>query len=461
MKKLERFAKHELQEWFFKKNRKPLVLRGARQVGKSTLVRLFAEENNLALHEINLERHLYLENIFKTQDLTIILDEIQGLTGEIKDTRRSLLFLDEIQAVPACIQTLRYFYEDRNDLAIIGAGSLLDFTLADHNFSMPVGRISYFYLEPMSFREYLLARDPDAFLYFEELTPFKNIPQSIHNKLLRYQREYMFAGGMPEAVQTYIETESAMEVQNVHRSVLDTYIDDFAKYAKRSELVRLQNIFRSIPLVQGKKIKYSNIARTYKSSDVRLSIDLLCKARVCTKVFHSDCSGIPLGAGRDEKVYKLIFVDIGLMNNLLGLTWNHIRRMDERKLVNEGSEAEQFIGQQLLVIDGGNKNPELYYWLREGKKNNAEVDYVISHDAQIIPIEVKAGKSGSLKSLHHFMFLKKPPVAVRFDLNIPSKQLVQVSVNDENNKFHKISFPLLSFPLYMAEKLHVFLNNMY
>jgi len=127
--------------------------------------------------------------------------------------------MDEIQAVPACIPTLRYFYEDRNYLAIIGAGSLLDFTLADHNFSIPVGRISYFYLEPMSFREYLLARDTDTFRYFEQLTPFKNIPQSIHSKLLKYQREYIFTGGIPEAVLTYIDSKSADEVQNTLTSV--------------------------------------------------------------------------------------------------------------------------------------------------------------------------------------------------------------------------------------------------
>ena len=455
---MERFAQKELKEWYFKKNRKPLLLRGARQVGKSTLVKLFAGENNLELHEINLERHLYLEEVFKTQDLTLILDELQGLTGEIKDTQRALLFLDEIQAVPSSIQTLRYFYEDRNDIAIIGAGSLLEFTLADHNFSMPVGRISYYHLGPMSFREYLLARDPELFRYFEKLTLKKIVPLSFHQRFLRYQREYMFVGGMPEAVKTYIETQSADEVQDIHRSILDTYIDDFAKYAKKSELVRLQKIFRSIPLVQGEKIKYSNVSINDKSAGVRSAIDLLCKAAVCTKVFHSNCSGVPLGAGRSENVYKLIFVDIGLMNNLLGLTWNHIRNMDERKLLNEGAEAEQFIGQQLLVIEGGNKNPELYYWLREGRKNNAEVDYVITHNAEIIPVEVKAGKSGSLKSLHRFMFLKKSSIAVRFDLNLPSRQLIEISVNDKDNNYHRISFPLLSLPLYMVEKLHKFLE---
>lgn len=455
----QRFAQKSLREWFFKKRRKPLILRGARQVGKSTLVRLFATENNLELHEVNMERHLYLEEVFKTQDLTLILDELQGLTGIIRDTKKSLLFLDEIQAVPNSIQSLRYFYEDRSDLAVIGAGSLMEFALADHNFSMPVGRISYYHLGPMSFREYLLARDPELFDYYESLTLDKTIPLSFHEKLLRYQREYMFVGGMPEAVRAYTETESVSEVQDVHRSILDTYIDDFAKYAKKSELVRLQKIFRFIPLVEGQKVKYSNISSNDKSSDIRSAIDLLAKAGVCTKIFHSDCSGVPLGAGRKENVYKLIFVDIGLMNNLLGLTWNHIRKMDERSLVNEGAEAEQFIGQQLLVVEGGNKKPELYYWLREGRKNNAEVDYVIAHNNTIIPVEVKAGKSGSLKSLHRFMFLKEAPVAVRFDLNLPSRQLVKVSVNDEANRYHRISFPLLSLPLYLVEKLHVFLES--
>ena len=442
---MHRDAMTHLEEWLESPIRKPLVLRGARQTGKSTLVRLFASQKNLELYEINLERHLYLNEIFKTRDMTRILAELQGLTGEIRNKENALLFLDEIQAVPEAIQCLRYFHEDYPSLAVIAAGSLLEFTLADHTFTMPVGRIIYYHLCPMSFAEYLKIRDPELHDFYNRYRWEKAMPQSRHEKLLLRQREYLFVGGMPEAVKVYTESESFEAVREVHRSIADTYIDDFGKYARKNELIRLQKVFQSIPLNLCKKIIYSNLSRDDRSADVRSALDLLCKARIITKVFHTHCSGIPLRADSDQNVFKLISLDCGLLNYQLGLSWPHILRLDERRLINEGCLAEQFAGQEFLAGYKGKINPELFYWLREGKSCNAEVDYIITHNTLIIPVEVKAGKSGSLKSLQQFVEQKKAAAAIRFDLNLPGVQ--QVSIGNA-------SFKLFSLPLYLAGKLH-------
>jgi predicted AAA+ superfamily ATPase len=274
MSTITRSAEKHLENWYKKQGRKPLVIRGARQVGKSTLVRQFAKNLGLTLNEINLERYLYLDNIFKSLDIDIIIKELDALIGRNLLSPESILFLDEIQATPHAIQALRYFYEDKPTLPVICAGSLLEFTLADHHFSMPVGRIEYYHLGPITFSEFLNAIDPDIKSYCSEFHIDQKIPLTAHNKLIKHQREYLFVGGMPEAASAYIENHGLPEVTAVHRSITDTYQDDFSKYAKQKDLVLLQKIFRQIPRIIGQKIKYSNISRDNKSREVKTVIDL-------------------------------------------------------------------------------------------------------------------------------------------------------------------------------------------
>ncbi len=454
---MKRFTGDYLKKWLHKKRRKPLILRGARQVGKSTLVRRFAAENKLKLHEINLERHLPLDTVFKTLDMNRIISELETLVGANILAPGGLLFLDEIQATPHALQALRYFYEDHSDLPVIAAGSLLEFTLLDHNFSMPVGRIEYHHLGPMTFREFLLAIEPRLEGYISSFSMDKALPDSAHRKLTQRQREYMFTGGMPEAVLAYQETQSITDVSDVQRSITDTYQDDFSKYAKQRELLLMQQTFRQIPRNVGRKVKYSNISREHRSKEVKAAIDLLSRARICHKVQHSHCSGVPLYADVNENTYKLIFMDIGMVNHICGNDWITLQSFIDRDLVNEGSLAEQFIGQHLTILK--NEAPQLCYWLRQGKSNNAEVDYVISQGNLILPIEVKAGKSGSLKSLHQFVFQKKVNLAVRFDLNPPGVQTVQHTVATADGN-RTITFKLLSLPLYLVEALPELIDRM-
>jgi len=445
-----RFSEAYLQQWFTRKRRKPLILRGARQVGKSTLARQFAKLNRLDLCEINLERHMYLNDIFKTSDIEYILHELEAIIGVDIRKSDSLLFLDEIQATPYALQSLRYFYEDRPEILVMAAGSLLEFTLSDHHFSMPVGRIEYYYLGPMTFKEFLYALEPALGKYISKFIIGKNLPVSAHEKLKKRQREYFFTGGMPEAVLAFKETGSFTEVAEIHRSIVETYQDDFSKYAKQKELALMQKVFRYLPMTLGKKIKYSNISAEHRAKEIKDVIDLLAKARICHRVHHSHCSGLPLYADIKERTYKLVFMDIGIVNHICGNDWIYINSFMENELVNEGALAEQFIGQHLIAVK--NQAPQLCYWVREGKSANAEVDYVISQGNLILPVEVKSGKSGSLKSLHQFVLQKKADIAVRFDMNMPGLQSVEhMATSSQGNK--TAEFRLLSLPLYMVEEL--------
>lgn len=449
---MKRFSEKHLNRWIQSRRRKPLVLRGARQVGKSTLVRLFAERQQMVLNEINLERHPELESVFATLDTDAIRGELEALAGRSITGSKSILFLDEIQATPSAIPALRYLYEDLPDIPVIGAGSLLEFTLADHNFSMPVGRIEYQHLGPMTFREFLEIIEPALCLYIDNLEFDAALPDAAHRKLMKRQRQYLFVGGMPEAVLVYHETGSLQEASLVHSSIASTYEDDFAKYARRRNLVRLQRIFRMMPRQVGKKVKYVNFSREDNSRDIKAAIELLEKARVCTRVFASHCSGVPLTADINEFVYKLLFLDVGLMNHMSGLTWLDLNRIDDMQLVNEGSLAEQYIGQHLAYSTDGTHPPQLAYWLREGRKTNAEVDYVVSSGSDIFPVEVKAGRSGTLRSLHQFAASGKSPKAVRFDTNPPGRQQVthQVPVAGSHQP---VTFELLSLPLYAVGEM--------
>lgn len=449
---MDRMAGRYLERWIGSPRRKPLIIRGARQVGKSTLVRLFAEGQRLLLNEINLERHLGLESVFATFDIAAIRSELEAIVGNSIARPGSILFLDEIQATPSALPALRYLYEDLPEIPVIAAGSLLEFVLADHNFAMPVGRIEYHHLGPMTFREFLLAIEPSLCTYLDRLAFDEMPPDAAHRKLLKRQRQFLFVGGMPEAVQAFVQSGSLEEASTVHRQIASTYEDDFTKYAKRQQLVRLQRTFRMIPRQVGQKVKYSNFSREDRAINVKTAIELLEKARVCLRVFAGHCCGVPLNADINEFIYKLLFLDVGLMNHVNGVNWIGLNGLDNTKLVTEGAMAEQFIGQHLAYIGQGKDSPQLVYWLREGKKANAEVDYVVSVGPRIYPVEVKAGRSGTLRSLQQFAASGKSSTAVRFDTNPPSRQQVAHLVPIGNTQ-KKVPYELLSLPLYGVGEL--------
>ncbi|MCA9430209.1 MAG: ATP-binding protein [Candidatus Omnitrophica bacterium] len=440
----------DLIQWKSKERRKPLILRGARQVGKTWLVRDFAKEHFENMIEVNFDKDPEKSDYFTQPDVDRCLEFLEIESNESVQPGRTLLFLDEIQAAPEVLARLRYFHEEKPDLHIVAAGSLLDFLLAEHDFSMPVGRIEYLHLGPMTFEEFLLARGEKRLQSFlSELGPSDPIPDSIHSRLLERLRVFWVVGGMPLAIKNYIESGDTRMVAQEHQSLLQTYEDDFAKYEGRVHPHRLRKVFRRLPALIGGKIKYSKIDPEERSRDLIQSLDQLEMARVLYRVHHSAGNGVPLGAEADDRDYKPLFLDIGLVSTSLGLDLVSQSRVEDLLMVNEGTLAEQFIGQHLLYRGPSYKRPELYYWNRKEKSSSAEVDYLVSIGHKVLPVEVKAGKSGRLKSLQVFVAEKKVPLAVRFNTRPPKLSSLETAVRTLENR----PFLLLSLPLYLVGEL--------
>ena len=435
-----------LSEWKDRRNRKPLIIRGARQVGKTYLVRDFAKSHFDNLIELNLELNPEKADLFASKDVDEILKMLSlDLDAEIKPGR-TLLFIDEIQRAPELIAFLRYFFENKPELHIIAAGSLLEFTLSDHDFSMPLGRVEYLFLGPLDFGEFLEALGENRFLSFLKSYELdEHVPISIHQSILSLLKRYFIVGGMPSAVREFREGNDYKLAHMEQQSILSTYQDDFAKYRAKLHIRRLQMVFGRIPNLVGEKLKYVNIDRNERAKDLADCIDMLQLARVVYCVKHASGNGIPLEAETDRKSFKPLFLDVGLMSAALGLNPVEINLANDLLPLFNGAIAEQFAGQQLLYRGDPYSTPELHYWQREKRGAAAEVDYLIARGPRIIPVEIKAGKTGSLKSLHVFVAEKGSDLAVRFNSDLPSKTRLHPSIKTEN----KAQFTLLSLPLYM------------
>ncbi|MEA3348872.1 MAG: AAA family ATPase, partial [Pseudomonadota bacterium] len=377
---LARTALQYLKLWKNRQNRKPLVIRGARQVGKSYLVRIFAEEAELDLIEINLELNDDYADCFTTKDPSRIITLLELKTARKITPGKTLLFLDEIQAAPQILASLRYFYELLPELHVITAGSLLEFVLEEHTFSMPVGRIEYLHLGPMTFKEFLGGTGRDQLRKFIEQYRIQDkLPSVIHKELIEMLKIYCAVGGMPEAIQTYQNSGSILEVEMIKNSILLTCRNDFNKYGKRVKHVRMQKVFQKLPLQVGQKLKYVNLDRNEKSSELKVALHLLALARVYMPIYHSGANGIPLKAESNEKMQKPLFLDVGLLVTACGMSYAEISSVDKITLINSGPVGEQFIGQHLLYARPYYEEPELFYWCREKRQASSEVDYVQNH----------------------------------------------------------------------------------
>jgi predicted AAA+ superfamily ATPase len=437
----------QLITWLKGPRRKPIIIRGARQVGKSTLVREFAAAHALTLHEVNLERHKELRPAINSNDPEKILQEFQLVVnrGSISSPG-SILFIDEIQSIPEALEALRYLAERYPDLPIVAAGSLLEFTLADHEYSMPVGRIEYLFMGPLVFEEFILAAGEDALLeYMNHFQMGKGeFSELAHTKLLDLYRLFCVVGGMPEAVDIYLSTRDFAATRRVHGSLVSTYRDDFAKYAKGSELARLERMLDFISVSLGEKIIYSRVDPDAKSSDLKRALFLLHKAQLVDLAYHSTATTFPLRAGANFKVFKPFYLDCGLISFINSGSKSIAEQL---KGAHEGKLAEQFVAQHLIARADPISRPELYYWLREGKQSNAEVDFIITIGSAVFPVEVKSGSAGALRSLHQFVALRSTPLAVRFSQNRPELTELQYSLSHTGQQG---KFKLLTLPLYMV-----------
>jgi predicted AAA+ superfamily ATPase len=446
---MKRYISDFLDEWLNSSTRKPLILRGARQVGKTWLVRDLAIRHSLQLIELNLEQFPEYADHFSSNDPKRVIADLEADLGITIIPKKTLLFLDEIQSTPKLLAFLRWFYEDMPQLPVIAAGSLLEFTLKDHNFSMPVGRVEYCHVEPISFYEFLDASGNGKLKSSLEYTVESgDLNIRLHNKALNLFGIFCLIGGLPEITAKYISENDITACMKLQRNLIAAYQDDFNKYRGRISIDTLRHTMESIPYQLSNRFIYNEVKSSARHRDIKQSMQLLELARICHKIEHTASNGLPLGAETNDKLFKTIFLDIGLVSAQLGLSILELSNLPQVIWANKGALAEQFIGQHLRCISPSFENPRLFYWQRTNGRQG-EIDYVIQSGTHIIPIEVKAGTAGSMKSLHAFMHNKKLKLAIRFDTNPPSNQNIDVkTTTGEPAKYH-----LISLPLYMVESL--------
>lgn len=447
---IERHAMDALRDWYSRDRRKPLLMRGARQVGKTTLVRMFAESENIRLVEINCEKPWDFAPLVENLDPGAVVQAVEFELNISITPEESLIFFDEVQEMPSILKLLRYFYEDDPRYRVIAAGSLLEFVLEEPRFSIPVGRIELLYLTPLSFEEFLGAvKEAKALEAIRSFRLGDDIPPHVHTKMKKLLNRYVAVGGMPEVVDAAARGTGMPDLERIKSAIIDTLKLDFYKYRKNANPKLLNIIFDSLPTQIGSKIKYTNIDRSYKSNDIGKSLHQLCLARIVSKTFNTACNGVPLGAEKNDRFFKCFMLDIGLIHTQLKLNPFETGEAGELNTINNGALAEQLIAQQLTAQHPWYIEPELYCWAREKKAASAEVDFVIANKhRQIIPVEVKAGSTGSLRSLQIMVVEKSLDVAVRFNAMPPS-------VLDENRKTVKgdAVFTLYSLPHYLSGQL--------
>ncbi len=365
---MERSCMRFLNEWINDPFRKPLMIRGARQVGKTWIVRQLAELHNKKLLEINFEDRPDYASLFASNDPAKILERIgNALNVDDIHEKESLLFLDEIQVAPELFAKLRWFKEKMPELPVIATGSLLELFLEYHAVSMPVGRVSFMYLEPFSFEEFLLAKEEMGLLRtIHEYTLGDKIPSVLHTDLMSLFKEYVLVGGMPEAVAVWKSTGSLSRVSKVHNDIMSTYRADFSKYNSVDPAL-LNEIVSSVPNQLSRKFMYRAVNRKVNPQKIKKGFDLLCQARVCHKIQATAANGLPLASEIRHLYFKAIFLDVGLCSASLGLLMHYAENIDalELEMINKGGIAEQVVGQLLRTIEPAYKEPNLYYWVRD------------------------------------------------------------------------------------------------
>ena len=392
-----RFIDNDLWRWKDGKRRKPLILRGARQVGKTWSLKEFGKRRFESLALVDLERNKPLRQLFDGDlNVTRICSDLEVLLQQKIIPGKTLLFFDEIQACPRAITALRYFYEEIPELHVVAAGSLLEFALEESSF--PVGRVQFLNLYPLCFAEYLeaIGNAPAATAVLgnpAEISP------AVHELLREELKRYFFIGGMPAAVKAYLENNSLRDAFEVQQEIAESYRMDFAKYTPRVDRFCLDSVFTSLSQHIGKQIKYARLGEGYSNPTLKKAFDALCLAQVARRIPSVDPSGLPLGATASAKLFKALMLDIGLMRDLSGMPNDIEYAKSDLLAIYRGAMAEQFVGQEMLVSQQGS----LYYWDRQAKSSSAEVDYLAVLDGKIHPVEVKSGATGSLRSLHLFL----------------------------------------------------------
>jgi uncharacterized protein len=398
---LRRLLEAALLGWKTAQRRKPLILRGARQVGKTWTVERFGRAQFKEVLKVDLERRRDVHGVFQGNlDSKTVLAQLSVAFGRRIVPGETLLFLDEIQTCPRALMALRYLYEEVPALHVIAAGSLLEFALGEISF--PVGRVQFLNMYPLTFAEFVLAVGNEP-LFDVLQRPPSALPEVTHRILLEHLRNYFFVGGMPEAVAAFRDGASPLDAFEVQAEILEAYRQDFGKYAPRADKLALDRVLAGCAARVGERIKYSALAEGYSNPTLHKAFDLLCMAQVLLRISAVSNPVLPLAASANARKFKAAVVDIGLMQRLSHVPVDVEIRQENLLSIYRGKLAEQFVAQELTAL----QNRDLYYWAREERGSSAEVDYLLRKQAEVYPIEVKSGEGGTMRSMH--LLLKAYP----------------------------------------------------
>ena len=443
--KLKRHLLLELNEWKNKSNRKPLILRGARQVGKTTLVKEFANTYTNLLY-LNLERKEDSQFFEQTDNVKTIIEAL-FISNNLQSSaiQNTLLFIDEIQEQPKAIQALRYFYEEVPELHVIAAGSLLEFALKDIK-SFPVGRVEFLYLFPFNFLEYLEAIKHSTGLEQLKIIPIKSVA---HNTLLKLFNQYTIIGGMPEVVNNYVKGGSVADLASIYESIWSSYASDSEKYTTSTTAKNvMKHVLATAAYTIDGRIKFQNFGRSnYQSREVGEALRNLHQAKIIQLIYPTTSVVVPI-IPDFKKSPRLQFLDTGILNYILGISAQMLPLTDLSQSY-KGAIIPHIINQEILSIQS-KKSDLPHFWVREKKQSSSEVDMVYAIDGKVIPIEIKSGSTGTLKSLHQFVERTNHPYAVR----IYAGEFEVITTKTPNG----VPYLLMNLPYYLGTMLPEYLN---
>ena len=413
---LPRLIDTELENWRLAAQRKPLMLRGARQVGKSSAVRQLARQFTHFV-EINFDEQPQFSQIFEQHsDVGDICELLSAATNTPIQPGKTLLFLDEIQTCIPAVGSLRYFYEKMPDLHVVAAGSLLEFALSELP-SFGVGRVRSLFLYPFCFEEFLMANGEDILLNtLQKANCDKPLPDILHDKLKHHLKRFLILGGMPEVVRAYVTDRDLQEAQRVLDDLIVSLESDFSKYKNRVATSRVREVFDTVVRQIGFKFSYTYPNSSLNNAQIKEVLELLRMAGLIYPVTHTAANGIPIGAEVNLKYRKYLLFDTGIAQRILGLSISEQLMADDFQSINKGAIAELHVGLELVKNHSPYQPAALYYWQRESRNSQAEVDYVVQQEADIVPIEVKANTKGAMQSMFMFLEEKRASKGVRFSL---------------------------------------------
>lgn len=441
----ERQIMTHLRQWKGKSNHKPLVLRGARQVGKTTVIDAFGKEFDNYLYfnlDEDSDRALFERNI----SLDDLIDSLFARLGMRKKEGSTLLFIDEIQSSPQTISLLRYFKEKRPDIHVISAGSLLE-NVVDVKVSFPVGRVDYMALRPCSFYEFLNALGKDNLRYFID-NPEQSI--AVHDELMSLFNQYTIVGGMPEVVQEYANTRDVLALDDIYESLLQGYKDDVEKYVQSGKLAEVVRFLISASWTKaGQAVTLGGFGGSvYKAREVGEAFRLLQKAMLLELVYPTTSVTIP-ALGEEKRQPKVIMLDTGLTNYQAGVRRELIGANDILD-VWRGHLAEQVVAQELLTLND-KVSQRRQFWVKGN--SSAEVDFVVTFDSHLFPIEVKSGRNSHLRSIHSFIDQSPINIGIRVWSG-------PYSVDDVQTTIGKKPFRLVNIPFYMIGNIEKIISKL-